>query len=420
MGLRELYWSLTKDPYWVGMNRFVMKFNQCRTYEAQTECGFKVKYVLNVWVAMVDHPKFTAARMLKESNQEQFIDQWHQEVFLRRFRELDYAFELIVGPNYMSPVFTRRGQAEDGKNVWIDPHALELVREVQDVPFTRYGCRVSFLTVSFLEDESLYEENYKMIKLRKLDSIENTPTFREQEEAIVIAFKNQEIKLKREFERLQSDQKHTSDVITVETKRVGNVVEISWKLVEAWKNGYFHLRGFRREGAFAAHGASFKEHGMCLVETQNDGTAVQHLEEGKEYFYAFFLTTETEVCKDNGPVDTIRTVIGIPAVTEVHTKVVDSLRFSIRVPTQAEKWRVERMLEKAMQQPPVDPKLEKKNKLDETLTSFVEINAWLSRREKELIAEIEGQGLPPKELKIQIAQLKATIAYLRPVPESPE
>ena len=108
MGLREIYWSATGDPYWATLDARVGTFFQRRVYEAHTVCGYKVKYAISCWCHKVDHNEYKAAQMLEVENRERFVDEWHREVFLKKFRELNYRYELILGhPKSLSPIFSR-------------------------------------------------------------------------------------------------------------------------------------------------------------------------------------------------------------------------------------------------------------------------------------------------------------------------
>jgi hypothetical protein len=109
-------------------------------------------------------------------------------------------------------------------------------------------------------------------------------------------------------------------------------VELSWEIKEHQNSG-FVLRGFRREGGFAPDKKAFGDQGMCVVETQSNGQSVQHLEAGKEYFYTFFLTKDEPIYAEQ---KFLETFFGSPAVIGTRTNFADTLRFSIRVPTQME------------------------------------------------------------------------------------
>lgn len=120
---------------------------------------------------------------------------------------------------------------------------------------------------------------------------------------------------------------------------------------------------------------------------------------GKEYFYTFLLVQ--------------------PNVNQTQRPVFDSLRFSVRIPTDLEMARIDNMIERI--ENPLDPKAEKLNKVFDELKQFVEFDGSLTAWEKAFVKEIEESKLTEDEKRSKIGRLKAVIAALRlsltPIPE---
>jgi hypothetical protein len=135
------------------------------------------------------------------------------------------------------------------------------------------------------------------------------------------------------------------------------------------------------------------------------------MQEGKEYFYTFLLTFEEPVYADK----TLGDIFGSSRVVGQKTNTVDSIRFSVRVPTQAETLHIEKNLEKlaGIDTPAKNPKREKINRAFEELTSFVEFEESMSQWEKDLITQIEKKNYPAEEEKEKIERLKAVVESLR-------
>lgn len=244
-----------------------------------------------------------------------------------------------------------------------------------------------------------------MIKLKARESIENTEAHRAAEEATVIAFLHKKSELQRTFQHVQTDNEHKSNGISVKTRLVGQAMELSWD-IKKYQNSGFVLRGFRKEDGFAHDNSSWNAHGMCVVETQSNGQCVQHLDAGKEYFYTFMLTKDEPVYAEQ---KLLESFFCSAAVKGTKTRLADSLRFSIRVPTQMEIMQVDRMLEKVKAPPPADPKREKINRAIEELQSFVEFDENITQIGEELIKQIEKKNYSEEVRNQKIERLKALL-----------
>ena len=422
--LKPLIWTLTKDPYWVGLNAHQTSFLWKNTYLATTDVGFKVKYTLTCDVYKVDHEEFRAARMLEEPNQRQLVDEWHKDVLLPKFKELGYSFKYLSAWNqwdYGNPIpcWVAKEGGEDF--IFYDHNCFELSEKLRELPWiVNRGCRAKFFSLklervdglirdnSLMNDHALIKENYNMIKVRGLKSPENSEQFRTWEETVIVTLLHRHMELQQEFCHIQANQEYKSKMISVKTRLVGSAVELSWELSGYRQDGCV-LRGYRREEGFARND-QLGANGMCVVETSGDkGDCVQNLKEDREYFYAFLLTKDEPVYAKQ---TFLQSLTSTAAVERINTNILDSLRFSIRVPTRAELMRVDRMLERLKMTP--DSNREKFERMFKELSEFVEFDESLSQWEKDLINRIsESENYTPDEKAEKIDRLKGVIGSIR-------
>jgi hypothetical protein len=183
MGLfKAIIRSLTNDPYWVGQNAHTIHFLWERTYEARTECGFKIRYTVRCRVHKINYEQFKDARMLEEKSQQQLIDAWHNDVFLPKFRELQCSFRIIINKGYIEAFLCRIAKDGNEEFIFFDPHCIETAKEMGKVQYRKWGCEVRVSSVLVETDDAFIKENYDMIKLRGLNSYENSAGYRAAEE----------------------------------------------------------------------------------------------------------------------------------------------------------------------------------------------------------------------------------------------
>jgi hypothetical protein len=402
--IKPIIWTLTNDPYWIGPGAQQTRFVWERPYTVRTQFGFAVNLTVACLVNKVDHEQFRAGRMREEANQQALVRAWYEDVCLPKLKELGCSFEIIIGKNLIVAELCRPGIGKNEGFVCIDPLCLETMGEMKKTEYVKNGCSVEPWALRInLDDENL-EENYNMIKARALNSFEDSEEYREQEESMAVTLLHRHMELRREFQRIQTDQKHESKIISVETRLVGRTVELSWKLSGGEHEGST-LRGYRKADTDHLDFA-----GMIILETQKDsGKTVQNLVEDKEYFYTFLLTKdEPTYAQQSFP----QNLLNSPAVIGSETKLLDSLRFSIRVPGQSELLYVQQTIEKLKERDP-DPRREPINRALEELRSFVEFDEAISNFEKVMMKEIESKGYSDGEKKDKIERLQGAVESIR-------
>jgi len=411
---------LAKDPYTVGRGFYVSYFHWKKTYTTATDMGFLVRYTLFCAVTKIDSEEFRNAQMLDEDNQQRLVDEWHTEFFLPRFRELKYCFKYLCEPFpkalFWNPCACRIIEEEGEKYIVADPGAYELTNEARALPpLRRNGCVITFFDLSLhsdshkYKDESLIEENYAMIKTRTLNSAENQPAYRIMEEVLVTTLWKKQIDLERELQKIQAIQEYKSDAINVTMRTASGVIELEWKVEQGEFDCMF--QGYRNAGeGFRSGDGRLESNGKCIIETRScAGKAFQNLALGEEHFFSFFLTREMPVYEELKFPDS---VFKSPRLVRKDTVIVDSLRFSVRMPTRLEIARVEQLLERAKTEP-VDPRREKINRAFEELSSFVEFDESLTQWEDHFLKQIEGKDYPLDEKRDKIEKLKSVVEALR-------
>jgi hypothetical protein len=406
------------DHYSSGGNAHILHFLWKNTYTATTDCGLKVKYTLSCNADKIDHAAFRSARMLEEQNQQRLIDDYQREILLPALRELRCSFRYLAAWNehyYGNPCLCCVAPEGGQEYIWFDFNCFETNQKLKNLPMMpRNGCRVSFFSLELFRDEELFKEeliikeNYDMIKVRTVESPENLPSFRQWEESVVASMLHRHLELRKEFQNIQGNQNHDSRMISVNMRFAGNAVELSWnaKLQE-----HHVLRGFRKEDGFATTNLSDPaSNGSAIVETRNPtGKAVLNLNEGKEYFFTFVLTQDEAVYEEQS---FTQSLFQSAKRTGSNRFIVDSLRFSIRLPSRNEMQRIDRMIEK-LSAPVIDPKKAKLNRAIEELTSFIEFDENISELETNLVARIKAKGYSEEKEQEKIDRLKGVAELIR-------
>jgi hypothetical protein len=384
-----------------------------QTRDEVTDGGSKIQITISCNVDKIDHEEFRAARMLDRNRQDMLLDEWYRAVFLPRFAELKCSFRLLIDYFFWTPSLCRIVKEGNEEFVAFDQHGYETVKEIAKIHFKKNGCSVKLFALEASMDEASAEENNHMLRiLNGVNAVENSEAYRKHQEAVVVTLINGRFQLEKQFMTAQSDQKHSAKSFDLRSRLIGQSLEISWDLKRA-ADGVHTFRGYRRENGFLPLEKGLEEHGTYFVETQRNGKAVQHIQDGKEYFYTFCLTVEEPVYANKSLMDTI--LFNDPKPVGTKTKIVDSVRFSARASTQEEKLRIERALDKIAGKSVAseDPKRAKLNHAFEELVSFVEFDENLSQWEKDLTARIESKSYSDEERKEKVERLKAVIESLR-------
>src|SRR5450756_240340 len=352
------YRVYTCDPYEYAPHSYTTTYLWERPFSGQSEQGFGFKYVISCYVVKFDWDQFRAHRMIEEKSQQDLLEAWHRDVFLPKLKQLSASFRFQRG--FDNPFLCRKV----GKDVYGDFNFSDAGNQIVEIEYRRNGCKVVFSTLHFEWDTTLMEENNRMLTLIGTNAARETEEYRKWEESFVVAALNRRLELERDLQLRFANQEHKGSNISVKTRTIGRSVELAWKITQG--DGCT-LRGYRSADGFAPNDSDFASNGMCFAEASSDGKSAQVLEMGKEYFYTFTLTTEVNVYAKETLGDLARSLIGFPAVKGTRTRLVDSVRFVVNVPSQAELLEVERMLERA-KTPPTDPKREKINRAIEELS----------------------------------------------------
>lgn len=402
--------TLSGDSSWKDPEHFRTGFGWKRAYEGQTKYGFKFQLNLSGTIMMFDRDLARRSGIFDETGRAKLLDDWYQKVFVPTLGKLQRFFEIDFSPPSRRVHLCGIANEDKEDYVAVDAGCQETVNALSAVQYSKYGCRVELWMIKPKIEETLMLENYDMLKQRLVSSPENDAVLLEQRELLTVVLWERYFELQREFQNVQSTQQHESKAITVTTKLAGCNVGLSWRLGN-YQNKDFVLRGYRSESGFTT-GTPYPDRGQCIVETQQNGTSCQHLQEGKEYFYTFLLTTDSPVFANDTLVDTVRSVVGNPKVKRVETRVFDSLHFMVRLPTQTELLHVDRMLERSKEMR-IDPKREKINRAMEKLTSFVEFEESISEIEKVLVERINNGKGSAKAKRDKIEQLRALAGSLQ-------
>ncbi len=409
--LRAITGTLTNDPYWVtdeGQERF---FAWKKTDSVRTDVGFKVKYTVTAFVTKVDEDEYKAARMLEQANRDKLIDDWYNESFLPQFRALECHFRYTIHTYALQPSLCRIVTEGNERFIYWVPGIFDEIA-YRNATYRKNGCEVKLASFEVVRnDEKVIMENYSMMmKLGSVDAIKNSEEFRKHEESFLISLLETQLKLEQEFQHIQTNQEHKSKSIAIKTRLVGRAIEITWKFESNAGSGCI-LRVYRKEEGFATKDQSLAANGVCVIDTKCDGNSIQHLQEGREYFFTFVLTKEEPVYADESLGDSVRAIVGSPKVKRVETKTVDSLRFAMRAPTQIEQMRVERLLEK-LQERPTEIKDSSQEKADfafKELQAFVEFDESMSTLERTFIDRIRSKKYSKEVEDAKIDRLKALV-----------
>ncbi len=241
--LNAIVGMIGKDPYESGLTSLQEVFSVRRSYVSQSVFGFQVQYTLLCIIRKTNHQAFKAARMLDEGSFGRLADDWNQSVFLPKFKELRCMFRLLWGPNWMGPQLCRVVGERGKQYLAFDPSGYATLPEINKTHFEKNGCRIEALNWKIGLDDNLLEENYNMIRVPVREAIENTEEYRKTEEHIVTIYLHRKLELEREFQRLQIDNEHRSNLISVATRQVGAMVELAWNIGERQNTGCV-LRGY--------------------------------------------------------------------------------------------------------------------------------------------------------------------------------
>lgn len=378
-----------------------------RWFEGETECGYRIKYNIACRVEKIDPVAFRKSGMNQRENRDAFVEYLHNSIFLPAWKNGRYFFGLLDDYEEQDALRICRYAEIEGEDWFaLDPEALDLKGAVGRSLVKKNGCCGEFLTIELKIDEKLAKENFEMIKIRRAGGAKTTDDFRQAEEAVVIAKHHAFWEAQRALQGAQVEQHHEAISMSVRTEQAGQGLSLEWSMPG---DGH-RIRGYRTENGFP-EGFESDELGRLVVDATRRGKSVQHLAEGKEYFFTFILTREDPVFRNETVLDTVRSAVGKPAIAGVKETPQDLIRFSVRIPTQAELIRVDQKLQQLTERKaaPVNQQLQDSLKYLMELRAFEETLRTFEASETERINDSNDSDAVKQE---RIARLKDQINNL--------
>lgn len=393
-------------------------------YTDRTEVGFFIRYKLTCRVVVVDRDEMYRHKLSLESKQGAIIDLWREKVLKPKLVEMRYSFRYMLpakqGPK--SLVYACRVLTDDaGETLYSDPDCMGMVMAFREVsPLEVKGLKIYFYRLDLhsgarlATDHVFIEENYAMIKLRKLPAPEESSDFRRWEESCVVAMLRRRLQLEAEFKRHEVEQSHAGRAFSINTRIAGTAVELHWEKSSGWRDNY-RIQGYQKEGGGFSDSAGSNSDGMCVVDsTAGVGTTLFTLSPGRDYYYTFVVTQEEPVYDEKSG---IVALLGSPKVVGTKRVVQDSVRFKMRMPTANEIQRLDDLLldyEEEPEQVENAPQVSEKTKAAlEELVTFVEFDEYISDFEKQLSERIKSKAYTEEEKSEKISRLKDVVESLR-------
>ena len=379
------------------------------SFVCESDWAFKVRYNVSCLICKIDHDAFVRSGFRQRGDLVQLVHDWNNEVFTPSLRNHKCSFKFLRGPNWMGPELCFIIQDNRESYIAIDALGNEILERLCESKFIKHGCTVEPNCLCVEYDADLNAENYRMIKMRKLKSIENSDEFRQNEEETVVASLQQHFRLRQELLQAQANNDYSSKLIFIKTRQAGSAIELSWKIGTTHDEAKLVLRGYRNDTGFVETHPQSTDHGSCVVQTDSPGKSVQQLEPGKEYFYSFFVTEQKPIYAQQ---NVLASVVKSPKLLRYETITRDVLRFAVRIPAKADVLRVECMLEK-LQQRSVDPATERFKEARDKLLTYAELDDGISQLENELIAKIQRKKYSADKREDKILRIKGAVEALR-------
>lgn len=383
------------DPYEHGLSSSWVQFPTATNFTTETVGGYDVCYKLVCHYQKVDHKQFKEARMLEAEHESTFLEAVNSSVVLPTLRSSN-RFLRLTPESYPLPflcqVFQDNQSTSIGRHISCSQLDCELNHGELKLRFQHSGCIVTFLSIELLiQPADLIERNYKrMIRIHDITSIKSRPEYMAIEEAMVVAAARAGLELQRLFHDKQTDQVHQGSRFTISTRLARNALEVSWKFDQGVSRRE-KMRGYRKEGGFPLEPLPLESNGTCVVDSRVDDKTVLSLSTGQDHFFTFVIT-ETSAGK---------------------VEIVESLRFSVRVPTSEEFARAESMLVAIEARKKQTSKLsEKTSKALEELMSFIEFEESVSELETQLIERISKKEYSAEQKAEKIERLRAVVESL--------
>ncbi len=360
------------------------------TFTTETVCGYKICYAVICNYSRVDKERFKAARMLEKENQAKLLKSVNDHLVIPTFKSKGRFWRLRAG-RYGQGALCRISKDGDESYVYNDHSCIDLNAELTATPFKDFGCSAHAAVDICDQSDEIIEENYKrMIMLYGSNAIENSGKYMVEEESILVAAAKRELDLQREFRQHQTERFHKGEKISITTRLAGRALEIAWKFEQPLSpNASF--RGYRKEGGFSPEVLPLASNGACVADSRVDDKTVLTLAAGADHFFTFAITKS-----------------GTDGLY-----VVESLRFSVRLPTVEELAHAEKLIltMQANQQKVTMSK--KTSDAVQELLSFVEFEESITGVEKQLIDRISSKSYSPEEKANKIGRLKSVVESLR-------
>ena len=396
------------DPYKDIRYGYHKMFAFERTFTTKTPGHFSVQYRLKGSITRVNDGEFKRARMLDVAEREKLIEDYNKEVFLRFVEEGGFffrcrwlKFELWGTPMTQTNILLNRVVNKDGERITERVPNVYVLKALQQIEFVKNGCQVNLGWMDIeIWDSRIIEENFKMLTPEIIEKLERDPEYNLYEEAMVIGAMQRRLELTQKLLQEESDQVYETGMVWIKTARSGKAVKLEWKIKLQNPSGY-DLMGFRKEDGFDLDKWSESSNGALVVHSPKDGSIVEDLDEGRTYFYTFFLKSWGADKEKSNP-----------------------LRFQIRIPRAVQFEEIERQLSKiearikkvaALEaaEIPLSPKQEKLNKALEELGLFVELDEAIESVEEKLRKKIEEKNYPREEKEEKLDRLKGFVESIR-------
>ena len=383
--------GITSDPYESSQWKVFFLERDCLV---TTRFGYQVPFHLAVTFEKIDHESFKRAQMLREESRWYLFDKVVSSIVLPRMTR-NGRFVRLFSDRPTRPALCKLITEADGEYIALDVACSDLNAELSKVHFEKSGCKVTRLYVhmgtKYPPSDEIALDNYTHMKtVFKENSPENSAEYGAAEEALIIALAQSEVAMRRKLTICQAEGAHRGSVLHITTKMAGSSLQIRWLLNDSLARGEKVL-GYRKEGGFSADSLPYVKNGECIADSTTHGETTYNLRAGIEYYFTFFVSDSTQADYR------------------------DMVRFSVRMPTEAELTRFDALLSRLLEgQSQQDKKINPKTKAAlEAVQSFVEFDESVSQMEKEMIARIEKGPYTDEEKEEKIERLKAVVDSLR-------
>jgi len=379
------------DPYETRCNIY----GATGVFPIRTIHGFYVQYRLSILFERVDWKEFKKHKMLEHEAQQELLRMVAERVVNRVMR---HRFLFTFGTPAMDSVTVVQFQRTPPA-IFVDPNSIALLDVLKREHYTKQGCRVEITRVEpGLWDENLIKENIAMLNAEDRNMVESVSRYTRLHEVMAVTVIERLHEKAKALASLQTEQRHQGDALSIATKSVGHLVEIEWELTASSSGRKRTLYGFRSEHGFPSPTDRESVGGACIVTSTRSGKTGQHLEPGREYFFMFLVV---DVVESELPSRGIRDTIGLTTPGyEVNEQIVDTITFTLAVPSLAAIEGIQKKLKEWMEKPqqsPVETKAEHQKRKLEDLALDIRFRHHLDQLEREMLSEIDSDDTTSDE-----------------------